>query len=112
VGRNKLASVTQEICKSACIGGNRSNHSLRATGATELNQAGVPEKIIQQRTGHRSLEALRKYEHISDIQHNAVSNILAADKETSYSIQMTKVQSSTVQQANVSNQQRISTRAV
>ena len=36
--------------------GNKTNHSLRAYSATKLYNAGVPEKVIQDRTGHRSLE--------------------------------------------------------
>ena len=34
------------------------NHSMCATSATEMYETGVPEKAIQERTGHRSLEAL------------------------------------------------------
>ena len=37
---------------------------------------GVEEKIIQQRTGHRSMEGLRKYEQTSLQQHLCVSTIL------------------------------------
>ena len=37
----------------------KTNHSLRATGATQLYTANVPEKMIQQRTGHCSLKGLR-----------------------------------------------------
>ena len=40
----------------------KTNHSLRATGATNLYTANVPEKMIQQCTGHRLLKALRTYE--------------------------------------------------
>ncbi len=43
----------------------KTNHSLRATGATALFHAGMPEKVIQKTTGHRSVEALRKYERVS-----------------------------------------------
>jgi len=32
------------------------NHSLRATGCSRLFEAGVPEKVIQQWTGHLSLQ--------------------------------------------------------
>lgn len=60
VGKNKLATVIPEMCKRAWIRGHKTNHSLRATGATELYSAGVPGKIIAEQTGHRSLEALRK----------------------------------------------------
>ena len=41
---------------------------------------GVPEKIIKERTGHRSLEALRVYERTTCEQLKAVSTILSADK--------------------------------
>ena len=35
-------------------------------------QANVPEKIIQKTTGHRSIEALRSYERVSNEQQKAV----------------------------------------
>ena len=66
------------MCQLANISGNKTNHSLRATGATTLFEKGISEKIIQERTGHRSLEALRIYEHTNTAQHQAVSNILPA----------------------------------
>ena len=56
----------------------KSNHSLRATGATEMFAANVPEKLVQSRTGHRSLDALRLYERPSHEQHQAVSNVLTS----------------------------------
>ena len=43
--------------------GNFTNHYLRTYGATTLFQSGISEKFIQQRTGHRSIDALRQYEH-------------------------------------------------
>ena len=54
----------------------KTNHSLRATGASEMFRAGVPEKIVQECTGHRTVKALRMYERTSASQHSAVSNIL------------------------------------
>ena len=42
------------MCKEAGIKEKKSNHSLRATGATALFNAGVPEKLIRDVTGHRS----------------------------------------------------------
>ena len=71
VGKNKLGSFVSEICTEAGIPC-KTNHSLRATGATTLFQSKVPEKIIQKTTGHRSLEALRKYEHTLTEQHQDV----------------------------------------
>ena len=52
-------------------------HSLRATGASALLNAGVQEAVIQKRTGHKSMEALRLYERVSDEQQVAVLEILA-----------------------------------
>ncbi len=100
LGRNKLAGMTKEMCKVAGIRDQKTNHSLRATGATELFLAGVPEKIIQQRTGHRSVEALRKYEHTSEQQHQAVANILGSNQETTFENQMQHVNTSIIKQNN------------
>ena len=60
----------------------RTNHSLRATAATALFD--IPEKVIHERTGHRSLDALRKYERSTERQHGVASKILAIRKEVDY----------------------------
>ena len=49
------------MCEKAGISG-KTNHSLQATGATRLFESKVPEMIIQQRTGHASVDSLRAYE--------------------------------------------------
>ena len=92
LGRNKLSQMVPEMCKLGNISGHKTNHSLRATGATELYEAQVPEKIIQERTGHRSLECLRMYERTSDKQQQAVSNILSSHSQSSYHAEMTKLE--------------------
>ena len=75
VGCNKLSSMVKDMCIDAGLPP-KSNHSLRATGASTLFKANVPEKIIQKTTGHRSVEALRTYERVSSEQHRAVSSLL------------------------------------
>lgn len=55
-GRNTLGKFVKEICDKGNIDGHKTNHSLRATGVSDLFQAGVPEKLIQQRSGHLSLD--------------------------------------------------------
>ena len=68
---------------------NKINHSLRATGVTQLFQAKVPKKIIQQWTCHYSLVSLRAY-RTTEEQHQAVSSLLAAGPQlptTSYTSQ-------------------------
>jgi integrase len=59
MGKNSLAKMMHDVCFEAGIKGNKTNHSLRVAGTTCLHEAGVPEKVIQQRTGHRSSETLR-----------------------------------------------------
>ena len=41
LGKNTLGDMVKEICKDAGIEGKKTNHSLRATGASELFAAGV-----------------------------------------------------------------------
>ena len=41
-----------------------------ATGATRLFEANVPKKLTKERTGHKSLDALRLYERTSSEQQN------------------------------------------
>ena len=47
-------------------------------------RAGVPEKLVQECTGHRTVKALRMYERPSTSQHAAVSNILLSPEEVDY----------------------------
>ena len=65
------------MCNDAHVEGNFTNHSLRATGATLLFDAGVPEMIVQKRTGHKSLDALPTYERITPRQELEVAQILS-----------------------------------
>ena len=69
------------MCEKAGISGEHTNHSLRAYGATTLFQAKVPEKLIQQRTGHKSLDALRQYERTSTAQLLDVSNVMSGTSD-------------------------------
>ena len=47
-----------KMCHEANIDGYFTNHSLRASGASTVFQSEVPEKIIQEFTDHRLLNAL------------------------------------------------------
>ena len=77
LGKHTLQSKMKYMCASGGIKGHKTNHSLRATAATEMFRCGAPEKLIQERTGHRSVEALRTYEHLEESQHKAVSSLLS-----------------------------------
>ena len=59
------------------------NHSLRATSASRLFAIDVPEKIIQGKSGHRSLAGLRTYETTTvDQQQRRVTKILGSSEAT------------------------------
>lgn len=49
-----------------------------------MYESGVPEKLIQERTGQRLLEALQSYERSIAGQHQAVSEILSAPQQQMY----------------------------
>ena len=82
VGKNNLSTIIKDMCEEAGIRG-KTNHSMRASGATAMFQNNVPERVvIQSVTGHRSLDSLRAYERISTTQHTEVSKILMSNHTT------------------------------
>ena len=60
MGRNKLNDILPEMCKAAGSK-QKTSRCLRVTCDSSLFNAGVEEKLIRERTGHRS-ECLFKYE--------------------------------------------------
>ena len=82
IGHNKLEGTVARLCQLAGIPGYRTNHSLRATTATRLYQAGVDEQLIMERTGHRSLDGVRRYKHTSMPQKEVLSDILNCQDKT------------------------------
>ena len=55
------------ICQRADLPVRYTNHSLRATAATRMFASGVPEKIVGEVTGHKSLKALHTYERTTEM---------------------------------------------
>lgn len=45
-----------------------STHSFRRTALTQMSSAGVPLRVIQEISGHRSLQALQRYLEVSESQ--------------------------------------------
>ena len=92
MGHNKLEGTVARLCKAAGIPGYRTNHSLRATAATRLYNAGVEEQQVMERTGHRSLDGVRTYKRTSMQQKEALSDILNCQgKKTTQSCPMSEV---------------------
>ena len=76
VGKEKIFVAT--MCQEASIAP-KTNHGLRATGATALFNANVPKKVIRDVTGHHS-NSLQLYEHPTLQQKQAVSSVLVQGK--------------------------------
>ncbi len=73
----------KNMCDKAGIPGFFSNHSGKRTCATALYQAGVPEQEIMERTGHRSIESVRKYKRPSEEMLRDISNALEPNEPVS-----------------------------
>ena len=61
VGVNPLKAMMAQISCLAGLTGVYTNHSLRATSASWMFAAGVPEKFVAEFVGHKSIQALRQY---------------------------------------------------
>ena len=87
VGKDILSTKLGKMCSLAGIEGRITNYSRCATSVTQTYETGVLEKVIQEWTGHRSLEALWAYERTTSQQHQAVSSVLAAQHTCVYNEQ-------------------------
>ena len=79
VGINMLRTMMPRISEKGGLATIYTNHSLRATAASRLFANNIPEKVIQEKTGHRSLAGLRAYERVTTEQDQAVSKVLESD---------------------------------
>ena len=81
LGTNVLKGKLREMFQSAGLQAEtKSNYSLRASGISRLYSAGVPEKLIVERSGHLSKEGVRSYERTTAQQHKTVSDWLTNPK--------------------------------
>lgn len=80
IGINTISKVVRKLCDKAGFEGFYSNHSLRATAATRMYNADVPEQLICEKTGHRS-DAVRSYKRTSADQMLEASDIVQGVKK-------------------------------
>ena len=78
VGVNPLKNMMAKVSKLAGLSVKYTNHSLRATSASRMFQSGVPEKIVAEVIGHKSMNALRQYERTTEQQFQAVGNSISS----------------------------------
>ena len=76
IGTNILKNMLPELSEKSGVGMRYTNHSLRATAITRMFNNGIPEKVIAETSGHRSIKALRCYEHTSEEQKQAVTAVI------------------------------------
>ena len=67
ISSDSAAVILREACKRVGIEG-ASTHSFRRTALTQMSNAGIPLRVIQQVSGHRTLTELQKYLEVSDAQ--------------------------------------------
>ena len=76
VGRHKLQEVMNNICKKGGLTGHFTSHAPKASLGTQLYHLNVDELLIQERTGHRSVQALRRYKRTGEDQQVVISAAL------------------------------------
>ena len=77
VGVSPLKNMMTKISELGGLPVKYTNHSLRATSASRMFVSGVPEKIVSEVTGHKSVKALRQYERTTEEQYQAVGHSIA-----------------------------------
>ena len=65
------------MSKSAELSVQYTNHSLRSTAITRMYGGGIPEKVISEMSGHKSIKALRSYERTTAQQDREACNAIA-----------------------------------
>ena len=79
VGVNTLKKILPELSKEAAVGVHYTNHSLRATAITRMYEGGVPENLISEKSGHKSIKALRSYESTSIQQEKVAGSMISGE---------------------------------
>jgi integrase len=61
LGKNTLSNLMTNISKLAHLSMNYTNHSIRATSITEMDEAGVASGHIMRISGHKSEASIKNY---------------------------------------------------
>jgi integrase/recombinase XerD len=67
ISEDSASRILRGACKQAGIIG-ASTHSFRRTALTQMSNAGIPLRVIQEISGHRNLEQLQRYLEVTDEQ--------------------------------------------
>ncbi|AFZ28603.1 site-specific recombinase XerD (plasmid) [Cylindrospermum stagnale PCC 7417] len=67
ISHDSAARILRQACEQVGIIG-VSTHSFRRTALTQMSNAGIPLRVIQEISGHRNLEQLQRYLEVTDEQ--------------------------------------------
>ncbi|MDF5732485.1 MAG: site-specific integrase [Rhizonema sp. PD38] len=67
ISEDSAARILRQACQRVGVEG-ASTHSFRRTALTQMSNAGIPLRVIQEISGHRNLEQLQRYLEVSDEQ--------------------------------------------
>lgn len=67
ISEDSAARILRLACQKVGVEG-ASTHSFRRTALTQMSNAGIPLRVIQEISGHRNLEQLQRYLEVSDEQ--------------------------------------------
>jgi integrase/recombinase XerD len=67
ISEDSASRILRGACKQVGIIG-VSTHSFRRTGLTQMSNARIPLRVIQEISGHRNLEQLQRYLEVTDEQ--------------------------------------------
>jgi integrase/recombinase XerD len=76
LAEDSAARILRTACQRVGITG-VSTHSFRRTALTQMSNAGIPLRVIQEISGHRNLEQLQKYLEVSEEQVLGAASSLA-----------------------------------
>jgi len=77
LGKNSIGNMAKTMSlKAGFASGNKTNHSGRKTAIQTLLHAGIPPTNVMQITGHKNVQSLNSYSHLSEEQQQSISNLL------------------------------------
>ena len=79
MGQNKLNSLMKTTVEKGGLSSERlTNHSTRKCTIQKLNDSDIPPSHIMQLSGHRNVQSINNYSHISQQKQKNMSRILSA----------------------------------
>lgn len=79
LGKNTVGTMMNAISKQACLSRMYTNHCIRATAITALDDAGVEARHIMRTTGHKNESSIRSYsQRVCDEKKRDMSDMLSA----------------------------------